>query len=136
MDELLYDRLSNDDAIMALVQSINPVEPEPDSGLASLYWAQLGVEDVVDMSGPSGLSKWSYSFDVIDQDPTTVSLVLAAIHSSLSAWRSRPVQGCFRQTSLAVVEEQGYHGQATYDIWADDFGSFRHDGGGSLSVAG
>lgn len=134
MDELIFARITSDIAVMALVDNVNPVQPEPDSGLSSLYYSLLSVEDDAALSGPTGLAKYQYAFDVLDEDPTIVRATLLALHDRLNGWRGGPVLGCFRESEVSVIEEQGFHGQATYTMWARGYRSYSHAASGSLSL--
>lgn len=118
MDELLYERLATDVTLASLTGGrINPDAAEADSALAGLYYVRLATEDVVGLSGPSGLKMVSYAIDVIDDDFDTVRLIQDAVYARLSTWRDASVRGCFMETSLTVQEDRSYHGQQTWNIW-------------------
>lgn len=120
VDALLYDRLITDAAITSLVADINPVHPEADSGLPSLYYTLLGVEDQLSLSGPTGVKKYNYAVDVVHIDPTVIDTILTAVYDRLKTWATPVVQGCFLDSQVTVQEDDGYHGQQSYSLWIGD----------------
>jgi hypothetical protein len=118
MDELVYERISGITAITDIVEDrINPVSPEPDSALPSLYYWVQSSEDPTNLGGYDEIVKRVYAFDMLHEDPTVISTVFEALRASFRTWRTDVVRGAFPVTWVTVPEDFVFHAQMTYAIW-------------------
>lgn len=118
MDELVYARLRAIPTVDAVVEDrINPVMPDPDSGLPSLYYYVTSTEDSHTLDGADDIRKATYAFDMLHEDPTVIAAVFDAIRADFKDWRTDDVRGAFPVTTTTVPEDMVYHGQLTYSIW-------------------
>jgi hypothetical protein len=121
MDSTIYTKLITTTAITDLVgEHIFPVIATPDYSIQTapaILYSRQATQDVVAMSGPVGLKKYTYQIDTWAINEDDCRSVADAVYGTFSTWKDNDVQGCFLTNSQELQEQVGYHTQQTFDVW-------------------
>lgn len=119
IQQTVYSILSAANDLTGIVGgNIFPDVPTTDTQLPFVvYWVQSS-EPTNTLDGQVRPTNYTVSIETWAVTISTVAAVLDAVRVALNGYRDDAVQGAFLQSENTTAEETGYHGQATYSIWA------------------
>lgn len=119
MESTIYARLKDFAALNAVVGNrIYPTTPTEDTTAPFVVYTITGSEPQVHTQGVSNLSRYTLDIDAwaIDLDATLEAL--DATRQAFHGYRGGTIQGSFLTSQQTQPEEDGFHGQQSFNVWA------------------
>jgi hypothetical protein len=120
IEQTIHARLAADTTLDGLVDGrMFPAEPSINTPIPYLYFSVTSTDSQNFNSGPSSLTRYGFTVDMWAKTAPDLWPIMDRVRYVLHGWRGGNVQLCSETGTSTDQQEQGYHAQKTFVLWAN-----------------